>query len=144
MLGLSAVLLALAASAAAWMPGTRDMKTSKGMDLFTAKNQQGDAGDLTARWLPGKLPIRGVNLGAMFIIEPWMAGTEWSNLGCGSAGSEFDCVLDLGQSTADARWPSHWSSFITESDLDSMVDYTLNTIRIPVGYWIWESLKYSR
>ena len=45
--------------------------------------------DLTKRWLPGKTPIRGVNLGSQFIIEPWMASTEWNSMGCGGSKSEF-------------------------------------------------------
>ena len=74
-----------------------------------------------------------------------MVGNEWSNvLNCGNTGSEFDCVSKLGQSQANANWARHWSSFITSSDLDTMSSFSLNTIRIPVGYWIWESLKYDR
>ena len=80
----------------------------------------------------------------MFIVEPWMASTEWSNMGCGSYSSEFDCVSGLGQDTANSRFANHWGDWITQGDINQMASYSLNTIRIPVGYWIWESLKYDR
>ncbi|MCJ1391927.1 hypothetical protein MMC18_004794 [Xylographa bjoerkii] len=87
--------------------------------------------------------IRGVNLGSMFIVEPWMASTEWADMGCGSALSEFDCVSALGQAQANSVWATHWSSWITQADIQEMRSYGLNTIRIPVGYWIFEDLVYT-
>ena len=133
----------LVAVVGAWMPVARNMTARDGNNLF--ESRQSYFSNEHKRWLPNNLPIRGVNLGSMFVVEPWMASTEWSNvLNCGDTGSEFDCVSMLGQSQADTNWANHWSSFITESDLDTMSDYSLNTIRIPVGYWIWESLKYDR
>ncbi|MCJ1287085.1 hypothetical protein MMC26_006433 [Xylographa opegraphella] len=87
--------------------------------------------------------IRGVNLGSMFIVETWMASTEWANMGCGSALSEFDCVAALGQTQANSAWRTHWSTWITEADIQEMTSYGLNTIRIPVGYRIFEQLVYT-
>ena len=73
-----------------------------------------------------------------------MAGTEWTNVAkCGSAQSEFDCVLAEGQDAANTNFQAHWGSWITQDDINQMSDYGLNTIRIPVGYWIIESLKYD-
>ena len=94
------------------------------------------------RNIPG-FEIRGVNLGSMFIVEPWMASTEWANMGCGSALSEFDCVSTLGQAQANSAWAQHWSTWITQADIEEMTSYGLNTIRIPVGYWIFEDLVYT-
>ena len=108
---------------------------------------------LTAAWLPyqkklfalqtGDNPnqrIRGVNLGSLFVFEPWMAGTEWSTMGCSGQCSEFDCVQSLGQTAANTAFQAHWSSWITVTDLAQMQSYGLNTIRIPVGYWLKEDL----
>ena len=94
----------------------------------------------TKRWLPSTLPIRGVNLGSQFIVEPWMANDEWNSMGCGDTASEFDCVSKLGQAQANTAWAKHWSTWITEDDISRMKSYGLNTIRIPVGYWIREDL----
>jgi glucan endo-1,6-beta-glucosidase len=94
--------------------------------------------NLTASNPSGK--IRGVNLGSLFIIEPWMALTTWANMGCGDSRSEFDCVVKLGQTAANSAFQTHWSQWITADDILTMAGYGLNTLRIPVGYWMDESL----
>ncbi|KAI1343151.1 glycoside hydrolase family 5 protein [Xylariaceae sp. FL0016] len=92
------------------------------------------------RWLPSADKVRGVNLGSQFIIEPWMAGDEWSSMGCGDAADEWSCVQSLGQDAADAAFKTHWGSWITDEDLEKIQSYGLNTVRIPVGFWINEDL----
>lgn len=111
--------------ASAWLPG------------------DGTGGTLNKRWWPGSGKIRGVNLGSLFVFEPWIANNAWTGLGCDDSpdkGSEFDCVSKLGQEKADAAFQGHWGSFITEADLDEMSRYGINTIRIPLGYWLDRSL----
>ena len=34
-------------------------------------------------WQPAAGKIRGVNLGSLFVVEPWMAADAWSAMGCG-------------------------------------------------------------
>ncbi|KAI5799049.1 putative glucan endo-1,6-beta-glucosidase B [Geopyxis carbonaria] len=90
-------------------------------------------------WLPsGK--IRGVNLGSLFVVEPWMMSQSWASMGCGGQSSEFDCMLALGQEAGDAAFATHWDSWITQDDLKAMASYGLNTVRIPLGYWLKEDL----
>ncbi|KAL3472807.1 glycoside hydrolase superfamily [Aspergillus californicus] len=96
----------------------------------------------TLAWLPDHT-IRGVNLGSHLVFEPWISNTTWTNLGCDGQNSEFDCVLSLGQETADENFASHWGSWITRDDIVQMREYGINTVRIPVGYWIKEDLVYS-
>ncbi|EPS43631.1 hypothetical protein H072_2359 [Dactylellina haptotyla CBS 200.50] len=100
---------------------------------------------LTEAWLPTKDNgvIRGVNLGGLFIIEPWMQSQQWNDMGCGPYKSEFDCVLNLGQEKADAAFKKHWETWITETDFQEMAAAGLNTVRIPIGYWILETLVYT-
>lgn len=142
------ILTAFAASSYAWLPRDRDIQDKFGKSLFTAEPEDNStSANVSARWLPGKLPIRGVNLGGWLVGEPWMIGSDWDNIiKCSGSNtqSEFDCVNALGQTQANTNFANHWNTFITESDFDTMVSYTLNTIRIPVGYWIWEALKYPR
>ncbi|CAG8927143.1 unnamed protein product [Penicillium salamii] len=108
---------------------------------------------LAAAWLPtdtgrslsafeksGTSKIRGVNLGSSFIIEKWMANGEWSDMGCGDYNSEWDCVKGIGQDAANAAFKKHWQSWITKDDITKMISYGLNTIRIPVGFWLNEDL----
>lgn len=92
---------------------------------------------ITLAALP-KDKIRGVNLGSLFIVEPWMSSDTWKSMGCGDAKSEWDCVASLGQEKADAVFQRHWNTFITAKDFDKMKDYGLNTVRIPVGHWFVE------
>ena len=84
--------------------------------------------------------IRGVNLGSLFVFEPWIAEQEWSKIGCGGQNSEFDCGKKLGQDGIDKAMQGHWASFYTKADFDAMKSYGLNTVRIPVGYWMREDI----
>jgi aryl-phospho-beta-D-glucosidase BglC (GH1 family) len=79
----------------------------------------------------------------MFVFEPWIAEAEWSNMGCGGQASEYDCVLALGQTAANAAFQGHWDTWITQADIAQMQSYGLNTIRIPVGYWMREDIVYA-
>lgn len=72
-----------------------------------------------------------------------MATSEWKSMGCEGANSEFDCVMKLGQDNANTAFKKHWETYITEDDLDTMKGYGLNTIRVPVGYWIIEDLVFK-
>ena len=135
-------VLGLTAIVKAWLPSDRNLF---GNSTANAKWETLPAGNgrTVKRWLPASGKIRGVNLGAMFIVEPWMASTEWSNMGCGAYQSEFDCVSGLGQTAANSAFQAHWARWITESDIASMSSYGINTIRIPVGYWMDESIVYT-
>lgn len=135
----------------AWLPGEHKTITARdGTNLFNStpsvtygSSQSVTGRSATKRWLPGSGKIRGVNLGALFVLEPWMAGNEWNSMGCGAYKSEFDCVLGLGQSAANAAFQNHWNTWITQSDIAQMQSYGLNTIRVPVGYWMREDIVYS-
>ncbi|OCK83775.1 glycoside hydrolase family 5 protein [Lepidopterella palustris CBS 459.81] len=134
-------LLACLTAVDAWMPSDRGLfgetRNANHTRLPAGK------GRTVRKWLQVSGKVRGVNLGSMFIIEPWMASTEWANMGCGSSASEFDCVLKLGQTAANAAFQAHWARWITQDDIETMASYGINTIRIPVGYWIDESIVYS-
>ena len=85
-----------------------------------------------------KYKIRGVNLGSLFIVEPWMSSGTWESMGCNGAASEWDCVVLLGQEKANAAFQKHWDTFIASDDFDKMKSYGLNTVRIPFGHWFVE------
>ena len=112
------------------MPGVhKDIVSTKGENLFNKTDP------ITKRWLPSSGKIRGVNLGSLFVFEPWLAESSWSGIGCSGQNSEFDCVNALGQDTANTNFQDHWGSWIVEDDIATMSSYGLNAIRIPVGYW---------
>ncbi|KAF2140295.1 glycoside hydrolase family 5 protein [Aplosporella prunicola CBS 121167] len=90
--------------------------------------------------------IRGVNLGSQFLIEPWMSRQAWADIGCTGAEAEFQCVKnnfggDINR--ASAAFQRHWASWITRNDINKMLSYGLNTIRIPLGWWMKEDLVKS-
>jgi aryl-phospho-beta-D-glucosidase BglC (GH1 family) len=135
-------LLVLASLVSAWLPREDKVIVSRdGTDLFNSTTVIGRRS--SNRWLPASGAIRGVNLGSLFVFEPWIAETEWSNMGCGGKNSEFDCVSALGQTAANAAFQHHWNTWITQVDIAQMQGYGLNTIRIPVGYWMREDIVYS-
>ena len=61
-------------------------------------------------------------------------------MGCGNAASEFDCGLQLGQAAVNETFQQHWATFITQDDINQIAAAGLNTIRIPVGYWMYENI----
>lgn len=137
------LMLQCAVLAVAWLPKDTGY-FSKQADMNTYNDTIVDSHRTFAnrRYIPG-FEIRGVNLGSLFVVEPWMASTEWATMGCGSAKSEYDCVSALGQTTANANFAAHWQRWITDADLAEMQSYGLNTIRVPVGYWMFEGLVYQ-
>lgn len=84
--------------------------------------------------------MRGVNLGALFVFEPWIDEAEWSRIGCGGQASEFDCGKALGQTGVNNAMKMHWESYYTQDDFTQMKALGLNSVRIPVGYWMREDI----
>ena len=133
--------LCLFGIANAWLPheNAHRMEARDGSNLFNRS-----ARSIEGRWLPTNgNPIRGVNLGSLFVLEPWMASSSWSTMGCDGQSSEFDCVSHLGQDAANAAFKDYWGSWVTKDDFTQMQSYGLNAVRIPLGYWLDESLVYS-
>lgn len=126
-------LFAFSSAVSAWLPYERDLFSRYPNNYISAGK-----GRSVKRFDSGNSKVRGVNLGSLFIIEPWMASQEWASMGCGDAKSEFDCVMKLGQDAANQVFQKHWDTYITEGDLDTMKAYGLNTVRVPVGYWMVE------
>ncbi|KAL8370381.1 hypothetical protein RB595_000653 [Gaeumannomyces hyphopodioides] len=143
---LALAVAALAASAVhAWLPGAGPEKRSiVDLDGFNLFNETHGSGSLGRRWLSASGKLRGVNLGSLFIIEPWMMWSEWVGMGCEilNKNSEFDCMTKLGQSEGDRKFGEHWGNFIKETDFNEMIDSGLNTVRIPLGYWMMEEIVY--
>ncbi|PVI00523.1 glycoside hydrolase family 5 protein [Periconia macrospinosa] len=129
-------LLALSGAVTAWLPSERNLFGEQPNSV--ARNLPAGQGRSVKRFDPSFNKIRGVNLGSLFIIEPWMASSEWNSMGCGGTNSEFDCMRKLGKEQGNAAFQKHWDSWITEEDMDKMKEFGLNTIRVPVGYWMVE------
>jgi len=90
--------------------------------------------------------IYGVNIGNWLVFEPWMAEQEWKNMGGQNCSDCSTCIRSewsLNKAypkTADALFKKHWETWFTQSDVDQLVELGINTVRIPVGFWIVEAL----
>ncbi|THH08906.1 hypothetical protein EW146_g8839 [Bondarzewia mesenterica] len=93
----------------------------------------------------------GVNLGSWLVLEPWMLPAvlhyeEWEAMGgemcaeCSQcAMSEFTFTQKY-PDTADQAFAKHWSTWFTQDDVNQLQDAGINTVRVPLGYWIVEAL----
>lgn len=90
--------------------------------------------------------IYGVNLGSWLVLEPWMLPQGWTDMGgeiCAVCAqcieSEFAFAMAY-PDTVDQTFAKHWDSWFTQSDLQDLQNAGINTLRIPLGYWIVEAL----
>ncbi|KAF8308760.1 glycoside hydrolase [Clavulina sp. PMI_390] len=96
--------------------------------------------------------IYGVNLGSWYDASPWIGPARWqamggqyySDPGCDSCDecrmSEWSLAAFLGQNQTNAVFQQHWETWFTQTDVDAIVAAGLNTVRIPLGFWIVEDL----
>ena len=87
----------------------------------------------------GRKPIRGVNLGGWLIVEHSTTATSpvWEGVPDDIANKgEYSTIKYLGHERGDSQFDRHRSTFITEQDFKDIAAIGLNTVRIPVGYWI--------
>ena len=80
------------------------------------------------------MDIKGVNLGNWLVLEKWMspglfAGTD--------AEDEYYLPRRLSPEVYEARMKIHRSEYITERDFATIKRIGLNTVRIPVPYFIF-------
>lgn len=87
--------------------------------------------------------IRGVNLANWFVLEKPMADDLWLQAdGATPFGGQCDAIDEkslmetLGESAGRARMEAHWESWITEDDICWLARRGLNTVRVPIGYWM--------
>lgn len=100
------------------------------------------AGLATAFAAPAALlpdPIRGVNIGGWLVLEPWITPLlfEAQGSGPGAPVDEYTLTQRLGKHAANHTLHHHWDTFYTEHDFQAIAAAGLNTVRIPVGYWLF-------
>ncbi|EST09859.1 Glycoside hydrolase, family 5 [Kalmanozyma brasiliensis GHG001] len=85
----------------------------------------------------GSQKVRGVNIGGWLVAEPWITPSLFDNTGDGRVIDEYT----FGQyaSNAYGRLQAHWASFYTESDFAQIAGAGLNHVRIPIGYWAFDT-----
>jgi len=78
--------------------------------------------------------IKGVNLGNWLVLEKWMNPVLFDGT---DAEDEYYLPRRLSKEVYEARIKIHRSEYITERDFVTIKSYGLNTIRIPVPYFIF-------
>ena len=137
-----AALATCAGLSHAWLPHEVANKKLHARDITPDTRLRARDGSELFKRQAGSLNkgIRGVNLGSLFLFEPWIAQNEWQRIGCGNAGSEFDCGRALGQDGVNKAFQDHWGSWYSQDDFQQMKSAGLNTVRIPLGYWMYEDI----
>ncbi|KAI0249705.1 glycoside hydrolase family 5 protein [Lactifluus subvellereus] len=98
----------------------------------------------SAAAIPDK--IYGVNLGSWLLLEPWMLPNEWVAMGGEICDNCLTCISSefafakAYPDTVDERFAVHWSTWFTQDDVNNLKEVGINTVRIPLGYWIVEDL----
>lgn len=88
-------------------------------------------------WNYNTQKIRGVNIGGWLVAEPWITPDLFDNTGDNRVIDEYTFGQYVGN--ARSRLQAHWASFITEDDFRQIASLGLNHVRIPIGYWAFET-----
>lgn len=80
----------------------------------------------------------GVNLGSIFILDKQLAPP--SLLSC-VVRDDWESELDfleacMTEEQAKEALEDHWSTFVNERDFEYLSSIGINSVRIPIGYWI--------
>ena len=78
--------------------------------------------------------IKGVNLGNWLVLEKWMSPALFDGT---TAEDEYYLPTQLSRDAYEARIKIHRSEFISERDFATIARIGLNTVRIPIPYFIY-------
>lgn len=87
----------------------------------------------------GEVPVRSTNLGGWLVAEYWMSmgSTLWTNVPAETATQgEYAVMTLLGNKTGTTAFERHRDTWIREDDIRQIAEQGLNTVRVPVGYWV--------
>lgn len=78
----------------------------------------------------------GLNLGNWLILERWMAEDWFVQKAGPNAWDEWDFTTALGSNATNVL-EEHWSTWITEADVERAYQAGINTFRVPTPFWMW-------
>ena len=78
--------------------------------------------------------IKGVNLGNWLVLEKWMSPALFDGT---TAEDEYYLPTQLSRDAYEARIKVHRSEYISERDFATIARIGLNTVRIPIPYFIF-------
>lgn len=78
--------------------------------------------------------IRGLNLGGWLVLEKWMTPELYQNT---NAEDEFNLLKAV--ENPEEMLKKHRDTFITETDFIWIKEHGIDTVRIPVGHWLFKA-----
>ena len=78
--------------------------------------------------------IKGVNLGNWLVLEKWMNPALFDGT---TADDEYYLPTQLDPAVYEARIRTHRAEYINERDFATIASWGLNSVRIPVPYFIF-------
>ncbi|KAF8195623.1 glycoside hydrolase family 5 protein [Mycena galopus ATCC 62051] len=96
---------------------------------------------LNTSWRWGVDRIYGVNLGGLFVMEPFITASYFDQYSP-TAVDEWTLSIAMANDTARGgigQLETHYDTFITEEDIAEMAGAGLNWLRIPIGFWAIET-----
>ena len=78
--------------------------------------------------------IKGVNLGNWLVLEKWMSPALFRRH---HRGREYYLPTQLDPAVYEARIKTHRAEYINERDFATIASWGLNSVRIPVPYFIF-------
>jgi len=101
---------------------------------------------ITSAWAGQPAHIYGVNLGSWLVLEPWMLPQAWLDMGgqscevCSTCIASESAFAKAYPDTVDTIFAKHWDTWFTQDDVNTLKAAGINTVRVPLGYWIVEAL----
>jgi glucan 1,3-beta-glucosidase len=97
---------------------------------------------------PFNKQVRGANLGGWLVLEPWLTPSLFYQfLGTQerygdqapekTAMDSYTFCTALGKEEANRQLRIHWSNWVTEEDIKEMANAGVNSLRVPVGDWMF-------
>ncbi|KIY52042.1 glycoside hydrolase family 5 protein [Fistulina hepatica ATCC 64428] len=90
-------------------------------------------------WTWGKDRIYGVNLGGLFVLEPFITPSYFQEYTNSSGDHPIDewtlSELMAANGSLQSTLENHYDTFATEQDFAEMVGAGLNWVRLPIPYW---------
>ncbi|KAG8683550.1 exo-1,3-beta-glucanase, partial [Ceratobasidium sp. 395] len=87
----------------------------------------------------GEKMVRGVNLGGWLVLEPWITPSLFDGTGKTTIIDEYTFGQFQDKAVAKAKLVKHWNTWITEPDFAAIAAAGLNHVRIPIGYWAFDT-----
>jgi glucan 1,3-beta-glucosidase len=97
---------------------------------------------------PFNRQVRGVNLGGWLVLEPWLTPTLFYQFlstqeRFGDKAPEktamdiYTFCTALGTEEANRQLRVHWANWVTEEDIADLAAAGINSLRVPVGDWMF-------